>query len=174
MTTINDAFPKPHLKAHDLGGKPRVVTVSRFMMKELWDRKAKEKVPKPVLYFKGVPKYLCLNPTTWEQIVSITGEETAERWAGRAVELFPTQEVHGGETWQVIRVRKPSQQAQSKQPAPSNGNPVQEIGKVEYRRLVDKLGLTDEDALAVYRSCESNFPKAYAYLEKEYADLLEQ
>ena len=39
--------------------------------------------------------------------------------------------------------------------------------------LVDRLGIPDEDALEVYRECEKDFSKAYATLEREYAELLE-
>lgn len=183
MTTINDAFPKPHLKAHDLGGRARVLTVSRFMMKELYDRKEKKRVPKPVLYFQGATKYLCLTPTTWEQIVTVTGEETAEKWVGKNLELYPTQETHGGDTWQVIRIRKPSQPAPAAQPAPrkaevgpAQGNDpqqLQEAKRKEYRRLVDMLGITDEDGKAIYLELGKDFEKACEYLRKEYADQLD-
>ena len=175
MTTIHDAFPKPHLKAYDLKGLPRVVTIKRFEMKPLWDRKEGCNKPKPVLHFEGVPKYLILIPTTWEKIAEILDEPMAEKWVGKCIELYPNKERHAGELWDVIRVRKPSQPMQTPQQpaAPPDVRQAKEIGPKQYRALVDRLGIPDEEALAIYKECGKDYSKAYAYLEKEYAELLE-
>ena len=42
-----------------------------------------------------------------------------------------------------------------------------------FRQVVELHPHTDEAALAIYYSCKSSFLKAYAYLEKEYAEQLE-
>ncbi len=101
---ISAAFPSTYLKAGDLGGQPRIVTVRTCVMEELGQGKDKEK--KPVLYFEKGPKGLVLNVTNANTITKVYGDDTAN-WTGKPIEIYPTQTEFRGDMVDAIRVRVP-------------------------------------------------------------------
>ncbi|KAA3644783.1 MAG: hypothetical protein DWQ07_15365 [Chloroflexi bacterium] len=107
MPTLDDAFPKPHLKSVDLQGEPRLATIKRVTRKALWDHKTQSQRPQWVVFFHEYAKYLILNQTIGEAIASVAGDREFSQWVGAKVVLYPTQEDSFGDTWDVIRVRAP-------------------------------------------------------------------
>ena len=101
---ISAAFPSIYLKCDDLGGQPRVVTVRACVMEELGQGRDKEK--KPVLYFSKGPKGLVLNITNARVIAKAYGDDTGN-WAGKSIEIYPTQVEFKGDLVDAIRVRVP-------------------------------------------------------------------
>ena len=112
---ISAAFPSNYVKAADLNGKPRPLTIRTCVMEELGQGSDKE--TKPVLYFNGAQKGLVLNKTNTKVIVEAYGKETIN-WEGKPVEVFPTTTEFKGETVDAIRVRVVPEVQPEKQPEP--------------------------------------------------------
>lgn len=103
---IGAAFPSDYLKAADLQGRPAPVTISHVSMENVGGSDHK-----PVLYFHGKQRGLVLNKTNANIIASVHGEET-DSWAGKRIELYPTQVEFQGKMVEAIRVRHPQHQPQ--------------------------------------------------------------
>jgi hypothetical protein len=116
----DEVFPSKYLKAADLGGKPRVVTIERALLETLKNPEGKEQA-KTVLYFAGSKKMLPLNRINWDAVAAIAGDDT-EDWPGARIELYPTTTEMAGKIVDCIRIRAPSQAAmplRSAKPAPA-------------------------------------------------------
>ena len=77
---ISKAYPSKYLKAADLEGQDRKVTIRSCVEKELGQ--GAESESKPVLYFDGGDKGLVLNQTNAAAIVEDYGDDT-DTWIGR-------------------------------------------------------------------------------------------
>lgn len=102
----SEIFPSKYLRAEDLP-RPVTVTIERAMMEMLKTTDGKEQ-EKMVLYFAKARKGLVLNLTNYTAIADLYGDETDD-WAGRRVEVFPTQTPFGNKTVACVRVRAPAQ-----------------------------------------------------------------
>jgi len=96
---IDAAFPSTYLKAADLQGHAVNVIVSGCKMEPI--SKTEEK---PVLYFQGKEKRLVLNKTNASVLSHVYGAET-EGWAGKPLQIFPTQTPYQGQMVDCLRVR---------------------------------------------------------------------
>src|SRR5215472_14870223 len=105
--TREEVFPSKYLKAADLKGKPRIVTIESAPYETLKGLDGKEN-QKIVLYFENVPKSLPLNATNFDAICDATGFPDTEDWPGELIELYPTKTTMGGKTVDCIRIRRPS------------------------------------------------------------------
>ena len=101
MPSWRDSIPSKWLKASDLDGKPRLVTIKRFSVEEIGE------APKPVVWFKEEEKGLGLNITNGKKIETICGSADPEKWKGKVIVVFPTETEFKGETVDCIRVRAP-------------------------------------------------------------------
>ncbi len=110
---ISAAFPSNYVKAADLNGKPRPLTIRTCVMEELGQGSDKE--TKPVLYFNGAQKGLVLNKTNTNVIVEAYGKETTD-WEGQPVEVYPTQVEFKGKSVEGIRVRIQPEAQPEKEP----------------------------------------------------------
>jgi hypothetical protein len=72
-----------YLKAADLNGGDKVVTIDRVVEEEV----GLEKERKPVVYFNGLQKGLVLNKTNADRLAHRLGDET-KAWRGAGVELY--------------------------------------------------------------------------------------
>ena len=98
---INAAFPGKFIKAVDLKGQPKVITIQSVAIEEVGKDGAK-----PVLRWVGSEQGLVLNKTNSMTIASILGNETGS-WAGKDIELYPTKTQMGVDIVDCIRVRAP-------------------------------------------------------------------
>jgi hypothetical protein len=98
---INSLFPSNYLKAADLQGQVRRVTIEACQPEQLGQGEIK-----PALQFRGVPKKLILNKTNGLLIAASFGTETTA-WAGREIELYPENVMFQGQVVPAIRVRVP-------------------------------------------------------------------
>ena len=124
---IDQSFPSPYVKASDLNGKPRPLTIRTCVLEELGQGSDKEQ--KPVLYFNGAQKGLVLNKTNANVIVDAYGKMT-EDWEGKPVEVYPTQVEFKGKLVDGIRLRVVPEAQPQAQPdaAPlADGEPDDEI-----------------------------------------------
>ncbi len=112
MTTVNDAFPSPYLKAADLNNR----TIKLKMDKVIFEEVGQEKDKKPVVYFTDVKKGLVLNKTNATTIGSVHGQEF-DGWTGKEIELFEQMVPFQGQNVAAIRVR-----AAPEEPVPARPN----------------------------------------------------
>ena len=80
--TRDEVFPSKYLKAADLKGKPRIVTIESARYETLKGLDGKE-TQKIVLYFENVPKSLPLNATNFDAVCDATGFPDTEDWPGQ-------------------------------------------------------------------------------------------
>jgi hypothetical protein len=103
----DEVFPSKYLKAADLKGKPRIVTIESARYETLKGLDGKE-TQKIVLYFENVSKSLPLNATNFDAVCDATGCPDTEDWPGQRIELYPTKTSMGGQLVDCIRIRRPS------------------------------------------------------------------
>jgi hypothetical protein len=85
---MNDLFPSKYLRAADLEGKSRVVTIEKVSHEDFKDDGVT--VKKTVVHFKRngtntAP--LVVNKANWKMLVAITGAEDDDDWGGYRIEL---------------------------------------------------------------------------------------
>src|SRR5262245_64644344 len=80
--TREEVFPSKYLKAADLKGKPRIVTIESAPCETLKGLDGKEN-QRIVLYFENVPKSLPLNATNFDAVCNATGFPDTEDWPGQ-------------------------------------------------------------------------------------------
>ena len=105
---ISKAFPSNYLKADDLEGKAHELQIAECALE--WLGQGKDKEQKPVLFFEGAKKGLVLNVTNATVIREAYGKETND-WAGKPVEVYPTQVEFRGKLVDGIRVRVPKEES---------------------------------------------------------------
>ena len=99
----DEVFPSRYLKAADLKGKPRTVTIESAPYETLKSLDGKE-MQKIVLHFKNTEKSL----TNFDAVCDATGYPDSDDWPGQRIELYPTKTTMGGKTTDCIRIRRPS------------------------------------------------------------------
>jgi hypothetical protein len=109
MPNINDVFPSKYLKAADLGGAERVVTISRVDFEPV----GPDREMKAVIYFNGKKKGMVVNKTNANAVASISGSALTEDWEGTQVTLYPTEATFAGNTYEVVRIKRPKPAAAS-------------------------------------------------------------
>jgi hypothetical protein len=80
---------------------------------------------KPVVWFTNHKKGLVLNKTNNRTLRGSFGDDM-EKWAGKVVNVYPTQTDYGGKTVGALRVRIPP----PKQAAAGNGQPTKVVQEV--------------------------------------------
>lgn len=95
-----------YLKAEDLQGKARMLTIASAEAREFDDDNGKKL--KVVLGFQGTDRQLVLNVTNANMIAETYGTETND-WKGKAIELRPTRVQFGSKMVDAIRVFPPAQ-----------------------------------------------------------------
>ena len=110
---ISAAYPSPYIRAADLDGTPRTLTIRTCVLEELGQ--GNDKQTKPVLYFEKAQKALVLNVTNATEIAAAYGDETGG-WEGKPVEVYPTQVQFKGKLVDGIRVRIQPEAKPEKEP----------------------------------------------------------
>jgi hypothetical protein len=95
---IASAFPGKNLKAADLAGKTKTLTIAGVAMQTVGDDR------KPVMTFSDCDQGLVLNKTNSNTIMDIFGGDT-DAWAGQRIELYQTKVQFGMEMVDAIRVQ---------------------------------------------------------------------
>jgi len=115
----SDAFPSKYMKADDLQGTDRIVTIHSVDFEDFTDPKTRRTETKPVLRFREkAAKDLVLNRTNFKTLSILLGDET-DNWEGQQIVLYSTRVESFGEMVDAIRIRerKPAAAAAVK-PAP--------------------------------------------------------
>ncbi len=95
---MNAAFPSENLKAADLSGNERTLTIDKVTIEMIGDDQ------RPVVHFQGEAQRLVLNKTNSNTIIGMHGAES-DHWTGRQITLFPTYTDFGGKQVACIRVK---------------------------------------------------------------------
>ena len=82
---MSELFPSKYLRAADLQGKPRTVTIQKVEHATFKDDGAD--VTKTVLVFNNGTAPMVVNKTNWQTLALITGRDDDEDWAGHQIEL---------------------------------------------------------------------------------------
>jgi len=109
---LNEAFPSKWLKAADLEGQQRLVTIESVRLEAVEEGKP----AKPVIALRGLTQGLVLNKTNANTLAGFLGDDT-DTWSGKKIVLFPTQAEFQGKVVDCIRVRQPKPQPQQAAPA---------------------------------------------------------
>lgn len=93
------------LRAFDLGGKPRLVTIKRVTQGKYGKaEKGRKEKRLPDIYFDEYDAPLGSCPTNSKQISKLLGTTVTEEWIGRKIVLYPTEVEAFGATKEAIRV----------------------------------------------------------------------
>jgi len=95
---MSEAFPGTYLKCSDLQKREVKVTIERVQMEEVGSEH------KPIVYFLGKERGLCLNKTNGMTLQEALGDETDD-WYGKSIVLFPARTQFQGQMVDCIRVR---------------------------------------------------------------------
>ena len=104
-----------HLKAADLQGQPRQLTITGWREEE-FERQDGGKTKKLVLSFAGTERTLVVNKTNGAVLVQISGDET-DNLLGKQIELRSEKVMYAGNFVDGIRIYPVAQAAASAQPA---------------------------------------------------------
>lgn len=107
---ISESFPSKYLKAADLKDQQVRVVMDHVVLEDIGDDGMK-----PILYFQGKDKGLCLNKTNSNNIAMVYGDDTDD-WAGRELILYPTMVDFQGRSVPAIRVKVPALKAAQREP----------------------------------------------------------
>ena len=99
-TTIDDLFPSRYLKAADLKGQKRILTISKITSEEI----GKDKKAEPIIYFQKCKKGLVLNKTNAKRIAEVLGSKTLSDWPGKSVALYSKMVEFAGDLVPAIRI----------------------------------------------------------------------
>jgi hypothetical protein len=94
------AYPSKYIKASDLQGKTVRMTIADVKMEEV----ARDEPEKPVMYFEGKTKAMCLNKTNFNACVKLYGDETDD-WKGKPILVYPTETDYQGERVDCLRLK---------------------------------------------------------------------
>lgn len=107
MPDYRTLFDSNWIRAWDLGGKARVLKISKVVAGTLEDHRSRRKEKKPVLHFANAGKPLALNKTNAKVLAAMYGNNTDD-WVGKTITVYPTTTSFGNDTVDCIRI-KPQQ-----------------------------------------------------------------
>ncbi len=102
MPNIMNFFPSNYVKADDLTGGKRAVTIKEFFVEEIDGKE------KPAIAFTddSETRPLILNKTNASRICGLYGADTSD-WSGKQLELYKDFVNMKGQTVPCVRVRMP-------------------------------------------------------------------
>lgn len=98
-------FPSRYVKEADLQGKHIRVKIQSVQMEAV----GQDESEKPVVYFQGKKKGLCLNKINASMIEEISGSDDTDNWAGVEIVLYPSRTEYQGKRVPCIRVAPPDE-----------------------------------------------------------------
>lgn len=101
VVDYDQLYPGRFIKAGDLAGRDRNLTIARVDLEELEGRKGKQ--GKGVIHFQETKKALVLNRTNGECIKAMFGRKLVD-WVGKRITLYPAQ-IESAVADLAIRVR---------------------------------------------------------------------
>ena len=96
---LKAAFPGKYIKAADLAGKTKIVTITGVEYEKVGEEE------KPVLRYEEGDQGLVLNLTNTNTITDIFGSSDSDNWIGGRIELYPAKVQFGAKMVDAIRVR---------------------------------------------------------------------
>lgn len=112
MPDFRSFFDSEWVKAWDLDGKARTVTIERVERGSAYDQKSRGNKAMPVIWFRGAKKPFGCNKTNCKVLANLYGRDTKD-WIGKTIEIYPTTTQVGGESdVPCIRMRAPKGKAE--------------------------------------------------------------
>jgi hypothetical protein len=102
-TLYDQLFPGRFIKAGDLAGKDRTLTISDVIVEAMPTDDGGTKV-RGIVAFKETERQLALNRTNGEACKAMFGKAIKD-WFGKRVTIYPTTDRFGSEQVDAIRVR---------------------------------------------------------------------
>lgn len=102
---VSDLCPSKYLKASDLNGRTKCVTVKEVLLEDLKGQGNRADF-KPLIMFQELGKGLIANKTNLLTIAAGLGDDT-DGWSGKRIELFPSITSFQGKPVDCLRVRIP-------------------------------------------------------------------
>jgi hypothetical protein len=102
-TLYDQLFPGRFLKAGDLAGKDRTLTIADVIVEAMPTDDGGTKV-RGIVSFKETERQLALNRTNGESLKAMFGKAIKD-WIGKRVTIYPTTDRFGAEQVDAIRVR---------------------------------------------------------------------
>lgn len=99
MPKLGEIFKSASLKAEDLKGRRRNLTITQVEIKDFGDGQ-----PKPILHFEETEKTFVANKTNSMTLASLTGSDDTDEWAGWVITLRPDMTQYQGKPMPCIRV----------------------------------------------------------------------
>ena len=100
MADVDSLFESQWVRACDLRGQPRTVTIAKITTEVV----GRFEEHLPVIWFDGKKKGMVLNKTNAAAIAEIYGRET-DHWLGQPITLFPTTAKVEGRVVPAVRIR---------------------------------------------------------------------
>ncbi len=119
---LKDFFDSRWLRADDLNGQDRVVTVEKYTAETIKNKEGLDE-RRLVLWFTGVRKALILNRTNALAIAKLSGTDKCDGWVGLRLTLTRELVAAFGRTDWGIRI-KPAPQPAAPQPVPQASQPM--------------------------------------------------
>lgn len=96
---LDQVFKSASLKAEDLKGRRRTLTISEVEIKDFGDGQ-----PKPIFHFEETEKTFVANKTNSMTLASLTGSDDTDDWTGWCITLRPDMTQYQGKPMPCIRV----------------------------------------------------------------------
>lgn len=106
MPSIEDVYTF-YLKAADLQGQPRTVTIETVTIEKIFNPRTKRNEPYIVLRFKNKKRVLPINKTQATALATITGTDDYTQWPKATIILTPADH-NGKETIKITAAPQPA------------------------------------------------------------------
>jgi hypothetical protein len=93
-----------YLIAEHLNGKSYIVTIESIKDEMVWDQEERDRIQKPVAYFKGTPRGLILSKVNRRTLIAMFGTGSFESFVGKRVILKAVEVKAFGKTETPIRI----------------------------------------------------------------------
>lgn len=109
MPSYHEVYPEKWLKPEHLGGKARVVTITRVFLEPIFNPQTRKQEQRLAASLSNTDKLLAINKTNAAEIEKITGTDDYDFWSGTRIRLSPGR-AHNGKATILISEVPVSQQ----------------------------------------------------------------
>lgn len=159
---LTELFNKDYLSAGDFTGGTKTVTITEIGTREVYDRKTRTIIDKPVIAFAEIEKMLVVNATNKNRLKEYTGTSEIRKLIGKRVILGkePCRGADGKMTEGVrvvgVPTEKPSEPATEAQKTRiadliADGV-INEAGMCKFLKISDLSAISRADALNVIKA----------------------
>ena len=130
-----DVYPSKYIRSEDIGDNEVKVVIDRIEIEALKDDGSEEK---PIMYFKNKTKGMVVNPTNWDRLAYLFGDESDD-WPGNAIILYTELVNYQGKVTKGLRVKQVPKTQSAKASPKAKYNPRQEHPRQESENPADVM-----------------------------------